>query len=248
MNKKEEIIKKLERGLIVSCQSKESDPHYSEDITLLMAKAAVWGGAAGLRLDTPKDIKKIKAECNIPIIGLWKVFSDKSEVFITPGMKYVRACIEAGADIIAVDATNRLVEGNRYAYEIINEIKAEFPDLPVLADVRNMEDAVIAIENGADMVAPTLSRFDKAAKPSSKPDFELLCKLVEVSKDRAKVIMESKINTPEDAMIALYHGAYSVVVGNAITRPHITTQKFYDAINGYKEKRGLYYWEVKKQG
>ncbi len=241
MNKKEEVIKKLERGLIVSCQAKESDPHYSEDITLLMAKAAVWGGAIGLRLNTPKDIKKIKAQCHVPIIGLWKVFSDKTDVFITPGMEYVRACIQAGADIIAVDATNRLVNENRYAYEIISEIKQEFPDTPILADIRNVEDAIIAIEKGADMVAPTLSRFDKAHKPSSKPDFELLCKLVNICTDKAKVIMESKINTPEDAVIALYYGAYSVVVGNAITRPHITTQRFYDAINGYKEERSLFY-------
>lgn len=242
MDRKERIIMELEKGLIVSCQAKESDPHYCEDITLLMAKAAVWGGAVGLRLDTPKDIKKIKAQCNVPVIGLWKVFSDKSEVFITPGMKYVRSCIEAGADIIAVDATNRLVEDNRFAYDIIPEIKSEFPYTPILADIRNVEDALIAIEKGADMIAPTLSRFDNTYKPSSKPNFELLCRLVDLYRGKVKVIMESHINTPEDAIIALYHGAYSVVVGNAITRPHITTQKFYDAINGYKDKRSLFYW------
>jgi N-acylglucosamine-6-phosphate 2-epimerase len=246
VNKKAQTIEKLAKALIVSCQAKETDPHYCEDITLLMAKAAVWGGAGALRLDTPKDIKKIKEQCNVPIIGLWKVFTDKTEVFITPGMKYVRACIEAGADIIAVDATERFLEEKRYAYEIISEIKAEFPDVPILADVRNVKDAVLAVEKGADMVAPTLSRFDKEAKLSDKPNFELLCRLVDVCKDRAKVIMESKINTPEEAMIALYHGAYAVVVGNAITRPHITTQKFYDAINGYREKRSLYYWQMNK--
>lgn len=246
MSEKEKVIKRLEKGLIVSCQAKKSDPHYCEDITLLMAKAAVWGGAVGLRLDTPKDIRKIKAQCDVPIIGLWKVFTDKTDVFITPGMKYVQACIEAGADIIAVDATNRLVDENRYAYELISEIKEEFPDTPILADIRNVEDAIIVVEKGADMIAPTLSRFDKTYRSSSKPDFELLCRLVDVCKDKAKVIMESKINTPEDAMIALYHGAYSVVVGNAITRPHITTQKFCDAINGYKEKRSLFYWDTKE--
>ncbi len=246
MKGKEEIIKKLEKGLIVSCQAKETDPHYSEDITLLMARAAVWGGAVGLRLDTPKDIKKISAQCHVPIIGLWKVFSDNTQVFITPGMEYVRACIEAGADIIAVDATNRLVDNNRYAYEIISEIKEEFPQVPILADVRNVEDAIIAVEKGADMVAPTLSRFDREIKSSTKPNFELLCRLVEACEGRAKVIMESKINTPEEAVNALYYGAHSVVVGNAITRPHITTQRFYDVITGFKEKRSLYYWEMKK--
>ncbi|MGG7176377.1 N-acetylmannosamine-6-phosphate 2-epimerase [Clostridium paraputrificum] len=247
MESKKEIIEKIKGGLIVSCQAKETDPQYLEDYTLQMAKAAIWGGAAGLRLDTPKDIKKIKEVSIIPIIGLWKVFNENYEVFITPGMKYVRECIEAGADIIAVDGTNRLVSEGKYAYEIIKEIKEEFPEVPILADIRNVEDANIALEAGADMIAPTLCRFDKNYKSTSKPDFELLCKLVQLCDEKkiGKVIMESKVSTPEEAIISLYHGAYSVVVGNAITRPHITTQKFCDAINGYKEKRSLFYWENK---
>lgn len=244
MKTKEQIINDIKGGLIVSCQAKQTDPHYTEDYTLQMAKAAAWGGAKGLRLDTPEDIKKIKKECALPIIGLWKVFSEESEVFITPGIKYAKACIEAGADIIAVDGTNRRVSSGKYAYEIIREIRKQYPNVPILADIRNIEDAKIALECGADFIAPTLCRFDKSYKSGSKPDFQLLCKLVDLCSEvgNGKVIMESKVGTPEEAVISLYHGAYSVVVGNAITRPHITTQKFSDAINGYKEKRSLFYW------
>lgn len=54
--------------------------------------------------------------------------------------------------------------------------------------------------------------------------------------------MESKISTAEEAIISLYHGAYSVVGGNAITRPHMTTKKFCDTINGDKEKISFFYW------
>lgn len=243
---KEKIIQKIKGGLIVSCQAKNTDPHYSEDFTLQMARAAVWGGAVGLRIDTPKDISKIKKEVQIPIIGLWKILKKDTEVFITPGIEYARECINAGADIVAVDGTTRLVDDCHYAYEIIPEIKKEFPDIPILADIRNVEDAQIAIEYGADMIAPTLSRFDKEHMPSSKPNFHLLCRLIETSKEKVKVIMESRINTPEEAIMALYYGAHSVVVGNAITRPHITAQRFCDAINGYKEKRSLFYWDNDK--
>ena len=245
MESKRKLIERIKGGLIVSCQAKETDPHYWDDYTLHMAKAAIWGGAIALRLDTPNDIRKIKKISTIPIIGLWKVFNEKYDVFITPGMKYVRECIKAGADIIAVDATNRLVSEEKYAYEIIKEIKSEFPEVPILADIRNVDDANIALEEGADMIAPTLCRFDKNYKSTSKPDFELLCRLVQLCNEKkiGKVIMESKISTPEEAIISLYHGAYSVVVGNAITRPHKTTQIFCEAINGYKEKRSLFYWE-----
>ncbi|VYT80904.1 hypothetical protein [Clostridium paraputrificum] len=101
-----------------------------------------------------------------------------------------------------------------------------------------------AIWGGADMIATTLCRFNKNYKSTSKPDFELLCRLIRLCNEKkvGKVILESKISTSEEAIISLYHGAYSLVVGNAITRPHITTQKLCDAINAYKEKRSLFYW------
>lgn len=46
--------------------------------------------------------------------------------------------------------------------------------------------------------------------------------------------MEGHIYTPEDAMKVLYLGAHSVVVGSAITRPHLITKRFVELIGGYK--------------
>lgn len=245
MNEKRKTnILSLKNGLIVSCQAVESDPHYSEDFTLQMAKAASWGGAQGLRLDTPYDISKIKKQVNLPVIGLWKVFSYDSEVFITPTIKEVDACIQAGADIIAVDGTNRQIQ-SQPAFRRIAQIVTSYPDTPILADVRNLEDALLALEAGADFVAPTLCRFDPNKQIGRQPDFELLCSLVKAC-GKEHVIMESKINTPEDAVASLYYGAYAVVVGNAITRPNIITQHFVDAIQGFPEKRSLLYWQEHK--
>ena len=45
--------------------------------------------------------------------------------------------------------------------------------------------------------------------------------------------MEGHIYTPEDAMKVLFLGAHSVVVGSAITRPHLITARFTDLLSGY---------------
>ncbi len=50
------------------------------------------------------------------------------------------------------------------------------------------------------------------------------------------MVMEGRIYAPEDAMKALYLGAQAVVVGSAITRPHLITKRFTDRFGG--ELRG----------
>ena len=44
------------------------------------------------------------------------------------------------------------------------------------------------------------------------------------------LIAEGNIDTPEKVKRVLELGAYSVVVGSAITRPQLITKKFVDAI------------------
>lgn len=46
--------------------------------------------------------------------------------------------------------------------------------------------------------------------------------------------MEGHIYTPEDAIKCLYLGAHAVVVGSAITRPHLTAKRFTDLMSGYR--------------
>ncbi|MBQ6674622.1 MAG: N-acetylmannosamine-6-phosphate 2-epimerase, partial [Ruminococcus sp.] len=53
--------------------------------------------------------------------------------------------------------------------------------------------------------------------------------------DRAFMIMEGHIYTPEDAVKCLYLGADAVVVGSAITRPHLIAKRFTDLISGLQD-------------
>ncbi|MBM7542034.1 putative N-acetylmannosamine-6-phosphate 2-epimerase [Amphibacillus cookii] len=235
------LIKQLKDGLIVSCQAKESDPIYIPGIIEKMVASAIWGGANGLRIDTPENVSMIRTQTELPIIGLWKLYSTESDVFITPTMTAVDAIIKAGADIVAVDATNRKNAQGEMAYEIIKKIKQAYPHILILADIRNDEEASQALDLGAHMVAPTLYRFDPKAKSTEHPDFNMLARIVKAAKGKGYVLMEGKIHTPEQAVESLFLGAHSVVVGSAITRPHLTTRRFTQKMSHYENEIPLYY-------
>mgnify|MGYP001810061004 FL=1 len=47
--------------------------------------------------------------------------------------------------------------------------------------------------------------------------------------------MEGHVYTPEDAMKCVFLGAHAVVVGGAITRPHLIAKRFVDMLSGYQD-------------
>ncbi len=239
MNKKE-ILDSLKNGLVVSCQVKKNDPQYIEGIIPALAKGAIWGGAVGLRINEPENIRDVRAITDLPIIGLWKIHRDDTEVFMTPNMDAVKAVIEAGADIVAIDGTDRLIDGGK-GYDIIAKIKAEYPNVLIFADCRDDEDAVESLARGADIVAPTFYRFGKNAKSSDLPDWEMFSRMCDRCADKGLVFMEGKVWTPDDCIRAFHYGAHAVVVGTILTRVNITTRRFVDHIQGFKEKRSLFY-------
>ena len=53
-------------------------------------------------------------------------------------------------------------------------------------------------------------------------------------KNDAYIMMEGHIYTPEDAMKCIYLGADAVVVGSAITRPHLTAKRYVDLLGKYQ--------------
>ena len=101
---KKEILDRIKGGLVVSCQALETEPLYSSYIMGRMAFAAKEGGAVGIRANTPQDIQEIKKTVDLPVIGLYKVVTEGSDVYITPTMEEVDALMEVGPEIIALDA------------------------------------------------------------------------------------------------------------------------------------------------
>ncbi len=229
---KKELLQSMKGGLIVSCQVQHDDPVYSEDFVLKMAQAAQWAGAVGIRANSPEQIKLIKDHVDLPMIGLWKIWHDDTDVFITPTLEAAKAVWEAGADVIALDCTAQITHEGRPAYELLPIVKKEIPKAVIFADVSNYEEAKRAVEMGADIVGPTLYGYTEATKQIEQPDLREFARMCRDFGDKAFMIMEGHIYTPEDAIKCLYLGADAVVVGSAITRPHLIAKRFVDLMSG----------------
>lgn len=215
---------RLHRGLIVSCQAPINSPLRDPIIIAAMAKTAVMRGAVGIRVDTPEHVKAVR-NClpDTPIIGLWKQVIPGSEVYITPQVHHAVAIAEAGADIIAIDATLRSrPEGETFA-EIISEIHQKFNKF-VMADIDTLEAAEAAESAGADLVGTTLYGYTAETKHLSPPGFDLLANMVEAL--QVPIICEGGIASPKMAKQALDIGADAIVVGTAITGIDLQVQAY----------------------
>lgn len=211
--------------LIVSCQALEDEPLHGSDIMARMAVAAAIGGAAAIRANSPADIRAIKRAVDLPLIGLYKRGS--AGVYITPTFEAAAAIAEAGADVIALDCTDRPRPDGASLRELLARIHAEL-DLPTFADVSTLAEAQAAAELGVAMAAPTLSGYTAARPMRPGPDFELLAEMTDALS--IPVIAEGRIQTPEQAREALNLGAWAVVVGAAITRPRAIAARFAGAL------------------
>lgn len=232
--KKKAILDSMKGGLVVSCQVQHDDPIYSMDFVVKMAVAAQWGGAVGIRANSPDQIREIRKNVTLPIIGLYKIWHDDTDVFITPTLDAAKQVWEAGADIIALDCTSQITHEGRPAYELLPIVKKEIPEAIIFADVSNYEEAKRAVEMGADIVGPTLYGYTEETKHIESPDLREFARMCRDFGEQVCMMMEGHVYTPEDAMKCIYLGAHSVVVGSAITRPHLITKRFVDLLSGYQ--------------
>ena len=108
--------------LIVSCQALPNEPLHSSFIMGRMAKAAKEGGAKGIRANTVADIKEIKEQVDLPVIGIIKREYGDNPVYITPTMKEIDELMEVKPDVIAVDATCRQRPDGKSLDEFVNDI------------------------------------------------------------------------------------------------------------------------------
>jgi len=229
------IIDKIRKKIIISCQSSSGEPIYEENCLSSIIKSVINGGASGLRLAGVKDISETRKFSDIPIIGITKPdpLPDnwKEIVYITSTFEEAKIISEAGADIIAIDGTSRKRPKENLA-ELIEKIKKELKK-PIMVDCATVEEGLMCKLLGADIISTTLSGYTQNTldKNNGEPDFELLKNLVKVLD--CPVILEGRIWTVEHAREAFELGAFSVVIGSAVTRPQLITKRFVDFI---KEK------------
>ncbi|MCW5979552.1 MAG: N-acetylmannosamine-6-phosphate 2-epimerase [Bryobacteraceae bacterium] len=218
-------LESLRGGLVVSCQAEGDDPFNQPQYVALFARAAEMGGARGIRACGAANIRAIREATPLPIVGITKSQYPDGSVLITGDFGDVHEALEAGAAIIALDATGRIRPNGMRGPEFVARVKAEV-GVPLLADVSTFEEGMRALEAGADAVATTLSGYtpDTRGRAGGQPDWDLLRALAGATS--LPVILEGGVWTPEEARRGLRLGAHAVVVGTAITRPRLVTRAF----------------------
>jgi len=218
----QDLLKKFTKGLIVSCQPVPDSPMDTNEIVVAMAKAAVAGGAVGLRIEGAERVRAVHNEVKVPIIGIVKRDLVESDVRITPFLDDVQALADAGAAVIAFDGTDR--ERPVPTAELL--AKVHQLGCIAMADCADVASAKTLAEQGCTFIGTTLSGYLGGPVPD-EPDFELLQNFVQLG---LNVVAEGRYNTPQLAAQAIKLGALCVTVGSAITRLEHITGWFADKI------------------
>ncbi|GGM46205.1 putative N-acetylmannosamine-6-phosphate 2-epimerase [Longimycelium tulufanense] len=218
-----DALSRIRRGLVVSCQAPEDSPLRATVHMVAMARAVAAAGAVGVRANGVADVRAIRSALELPVIGLWK--DGRAGVYITPTPKHALTIAEAGADVVAVDGTRRPRPDGLPLADTIEAVH-DVGKL-VMADVADLDDGLAAEDAGADVVSTTLAGYTGETVPAG-PDLDLVAALA--ARLRIPVVSEGRITTPAQARQALDLGAWSVVVGTAITAPQWIAERFVAAV------------------
>jgi N-acylglucosamine-6-phosphate 2-epimerase len=234
----EKILTAIEGRLIVSCQASKGDPLDDLDTLRRLATSVLLGGAAGLRAEGCQSIAAFRELTSLPIIGLVKTWDSSGDVYITPSFAAAKSVSDAGADVIALDCTRRRLSEPEPWTTLIPRIHAELGKV-VCADVAALEDALLAQEAGADIVATTLRGYTPDTRDVRSTDWLFLEQLIAALE--VPVILEGQVTAPDEVRRALSLGVHAVVVGSAITRPQTITERFVaatvDGRSGRRDRR-----------
>lgn len=214
-----------EGSLIISCQAVKGEPLYGYNIMHLMAKSAKEGGADGIRCNYVSDINSIKREVDLPTIGIIKAVYPNSDVYITPTLKEVKALLEeTDTEIVALDATLRARPNGEKLEDLVAYIREHKPQVEIMADISNMEEAQWADSLGFDYIGCTMRSYTESTKGIVIPDYNFIAEMVNTL--HAKIIAEGGIWETEQLKKVWEVKPYAVVIGSAVTRPKDITARF----------------------
>lgn len=219
----------LKRGLIVSCQAVKGEPLYGYGIMHLFAKAAKEGGATGIRA-LVDDVDSIKDEVNLPVIGLVKEIYEDSEIYITPTKAEVDRLLATKCDVLCMDATLRSRPGGITLEELYAYARENANGREIMADVSTIEEAINADKLGFDYISTTMRGYTPYTKQYEIPDVDFVKECKEKVKN-AKVIAEGGVFEVSHMEAISKVNPYAVVVGSAITRPKVITERLLGALN-----------------
>ena len=195
-----------------------------------MAEASLANGAMGVRLESPEHIGAVRRRCpEALIIGLWKCTYPGSSVYITPGWREIEAVWSAGADVVALDATERPRPGDALLQQLIRRAREEL-GAPLMADVASVEQGLQAAAMGCSWIGTTLYGYTEATRDQRPPAWDLLEPLRRGLPQDVALICEGGIASAAAARRALDQGADAVVVGTAITGVDLQVAAYREAM------------------
>lgn len=218
-----DVLAQLDGTLVVSCQAEAGMPLDASDHIAAIARSVVLGGATGVRIEGTANIEAVRRRISAPIIGLIKTRRADTEIYITPTLADVAAIIDARADIVALDATNR---PRPAALEAMFGAIAARGHLS-MGDVSTLDEAKRAIDAGASLISTTMAGYTPYSSRQRGPDFKLMEQLASAG---LPFVAEGRIWTPQEAVRCFELGARFIVVGGAITRPDAITRGFVDQV------------------
>ena len=172
----------------------------------------------------------------MPVIGIIKAVYPDSDVYITPTLKEVKALIETGCEVIALDATNRVRPNEQKLEDLVDYIRKNAPNVEIMADCSNFSEAKRADELGFDYIGSTMRGYTEYTKGISIPDYEFLNRMV--TELNAKIIAEGGIWDTAQLEKVLQCHPYAVVIGSAVTRPMDLTSPLANVFEDKEEYNG----------
>lgn len=216
-----ELLRRLAASpLVVSVQTSDGSPLDSPESLAALASASKAQGTSILRLQGQRNIETVRRATGLPAIGLIKRNYADSDIYITATQREVSEVLAAGAEIVALDGTNRSRPKGQTLSSLIEQCHQA--KKLVLADIDSLESARFAVQAGADLLSTTLAGYTAApAVPGA--DLELLRRVV--SELDCPVFAEGRYEYPWQIEAAMRIGAAGVIVGGAINDPEKNTRR-----------------------
>jgi N-acylglucosamine-6-phosphate 2-epimerase len=222
----------LPRGaFVVSCQAPAGHPLDQPDVIARLALCAQLGGADAVRVAGKDNIAAVRSRIEIPIMGITKrERAGGRRPLITPTAEDIDEIVDAGAEMIALDASYEAHPRESTLARVI--ARGLERAQAVVADVSTVEEAERALDLGAPIVATTLSGYTPQSPLTGRePDFALLAELIRRGYD---CVLEGRVGDAGEVALARRLGARAVVVGGAITDPISITR----TMNGFGRGSG----------
>jgi N-acylglucosamine-6-phosphate 2-epimerase len=218
------VLDGLRGGLIVSVQAWPGSAIERPVVIAAMARAAQEGGAVAVRVQGIANLEAVRAQVEIPIVGLIKRTYPGFEPYITPTPQEIAEIAARGAEIVAFDATGRAHPHGGSVKHLVDAIHAA--GRIALADCATLEDACAARSLGAEIVATTLCGYTKETAGQSLPALDLIAAVRRDQGEAAFIACEGGVRHPAQVRAALDSGASAVVVGTAITNVDWLVREF----------------------